>query len=70
MLISVIAYNLKKLLKQQPKQLPSVAVALYSGQPRRGHHLFSTGLLDFEHLRVRLFSCVYTRPEFCNSHER
>jgi transposase len=28
MLLSAIAYNLKKLLKQQPKQLPSVAVAL------------------------------------------
>jgi transposase len=56
MLLSAIAYNLKKLLRQQPKQIPSVAVALYSGQPRRGHQLFSTWLLDFEHLRVRFIA--------------
>jgi transposase len=56
MLISAIAYNLKKLLKQQPKQMPNVAVARYSGQPRRGHHLFSTGLPDSEHLQVRFLA--------------
>jgi hypothetical protein len=56
MLLSAIAYNLKKLLKQQPKQLPSVAVALCSGQPRRGYHLLSTWLPDFEHLQVRFLA--------------
>jgi hypothetical protein len=56
MLLSTIACNLKQFLKQQPKQQPSVAVARYSGQPRRGHHLFNTRLPDFEHLRVRFLA--------------
>lgn len=56
MLLSAIAYNLKKLLKQQPNQLPHVAVARYSGQPRHGQQLFSTWLPDFEHLRVRFLA--------------
>jgi hypothetical protein len=46
MLLSAIAYNLKKLLKYQPKQVASMAIALCPGQPGLYHHLFSTWLTD------------------------
>jgi hypothetical protein len=52
MLLSAIAYNLKKLLKHQPKQVASVAIARYPEQLACAYHLVSTWLFDVELLHV------------------
>jgi len=57
MLLSAIAYNLKKLLKHQPKQTIRVAVALYP--PPRGRRCTphsSTRLTSFKLWRVQLLA--------------
>jgi transposase len=56
MLISAIAYNLKKLLRHQPKQTTRVALALYP--PSQGHctPLVSTRLTRFKLRPVRLLA--------------
>jgi hypothetical protein len=56
MLLSAIAYNLKKLLKHQPKQTTRVALALYP--PSQGHCTprVSTRLASFKLRRVRLLA--------------
>jgi len=46
MLLSAIAYNLKKLLKHQPKQVASRAIALSPMQKRSYNRLFSAWLTD------------------------
>lgn len=46
MLLSAIAYNLKKLLKHQSKQVASVVLALYPAQPGAYNRLFSARLTD------------------------
>ena len=56
MLLSAIAYNLKKLLKHQPKQAASVAIALYPAQLGRCSHLFSTWLTGTKLLRASLLT--------------
>jgi hypothetical protein len=56
MLLSAIAYNLKKLLKHQPKQVASMAIALCPAQPGSYSQLFSTRLSDFKHLQVRFLA--------------
>ena len=56
MLLSAIAYNLKKLLKHQPKQVAGVAIALCPRQSGRCHQLFSTRLSDFKHIQVKLLA--------------
>ena len=52
MLLSAIAYNLKKLLKHQPKQTASVAIALWPAQPGACRRLFSAWLTNSNHLQV------------------
>ena len=56
MLLSAIAYNLKKLLKHQPKQTTRAALALYP--PPQGHcpPRVSTRLTSFQLRRVRLLA--------------
>ncbi|WP_223652558.1 transposase [Hymenobacter psoromatis] len=49
MLLSAIAYNLKKLLKHQPKQTASVAIALY---PKPCSRLFNTWLPSVKYFLV------------------
>ena len=45
MLLSAIAYNLKKLLKHQPKRVVSLALALQPELAQQRKSLFSTWLL-------------------------
>jgi transposase len=52
MLLSAIAYNLKKLLKYQSKQLASVAMALYPAQQRSYSLLFIAWLTNPNPLQV------------------
>jgi hypothetical protein len=40
MLLSAVAYNLKKLLKYRPKRVVSVALACQADQPQRAQGLF------------------------------
>jgi transposase len=56
MLLSAIAYNLKKLLKHQPKQTTCVALALYPPPQGRCTLRFSTWLTSFKLRRVRLLA--------------
>ncbi|QKG53983.1 transposase [Hymenobacter sp. BRD67] len=61
MLLSAIAYNLKKLLKHQPKQPASVALALYPAQQGPYSSLFSAWLTDSNSLQVSsLTECLPT----------
>jgi transposase len=50
MLLSAIAYNLKKLLKHQPKQTARVAIALYPPQVGLYRHLYSKYLAGAKRL--------------------
>ena len=52
MLLSAIAYNLRMLLKHQPKQTASMAIALYPPQPVPYNPLFSTWLTSYKPRRV------------------
>jgi hypothetical protein len=52
MLLSAIAYNLKKLLKYQSKQLASVAIALYPAQQGAYSSLFSAWLTNSNPFQV------------------
>jgi transposase len=52
MLLSAIAYNLKKLLKYQSKQTASVAMALYPAQQGSYSSLFSAWLTNSKPLQV------------------
>jgi transposase len=52
MLLSAIAYNLKKLLKHQSKQLASVAIALYPAQQGSYSSLFSAWLTNSKSLQI------------------
>lgn len=52
MLLSTIAYNLKKLLKHQPKQVARVAIVLYPAQQGYYSSLFSAWLTKSKSLRV------------------
>jgi transposase len=52
MLLSAIAYNLKKLLKHQSKQLASVAIALYPAQQGSYSSLFNAWLTNSKSLQV------------------
>jgi hypothetical protein len=52
MLLSAIAYNLKKLLKYQSKQAASVAIALYPVQQGSYSSLFSAWLTNSKPLQV------------------
>lgn len=52
MLLSAIAYNLKKLLKHQPRQTARVAIALYPPLQGQCNSLFSTWLTGFKLLEV------------------
>jgi hypothetical protein len=54
MLLSAIAYNLKKLLKYQSKQTASVAIALYPAQQGSYSSLFSAWLTNSTSLQVNL----------------
>ncbi|GAB3634429.1 hypothetical protein GCM10027422_00190 [Hymenobacter arcticus] len=56
MLLSAIAYNLKKLLKHQPKQTARVAIALYPPPQGRCKHHFSTRSTNPELRRDRLLA--------------
>ena len=56
MLLSAIAYNLKKLLRHQPKQTASVAIALCPPPQGRCNHPFSPRLTNPKLLRVRLLA--------------
>ena len=53
MLLSVIAYNLKKLLKHQPKRTSRVAIALYPAQVGWYSQLFNDYLAGAKRLRVK-----------------
>jgi hypothetical protein len=62
MLLSAIAYNLKKLLKHQPKQVARVAIALYPAQPGSYSSLFSAWLTNSKSLQVNsLTECLPIR---------
>jgi transposase len=52
MLLSAIAYNLKKLLKHQPKQVARVAIGLYPAQQGSYSSLFSAWLTNSTSLQV------------------
>jgi hypothetical protein len=52
MLLSAIAFNLKKLLKHQSKQLASVAIALYPAQQGSYSSLFNAWLTNSKSLQV------------------
>jgi hypothetical protein len=52
MLLSAIAYNLKKLLKHQPKQVARVAIALYPTQQWSYSSLFRAWLTNSKSLQV------------------
>jgi transposase len=56
MLLSAIAYNLKKLLKQQPTQTARVAIALYPTQVGLYSQLFSKYLAGAKRLRVKFLA--------------
>lgn len=56
MLLSAIAYNLKKLLKHQPKQTVSIAIALCPPSQGLGKHAFSTQLTSPKLRRVHLLA--------------
>jgi hypothetical protein len=56
MLLSAIAYNLKKLLKHQPKQTARVAIALYPPPQGRCTPQFSTRLTSPKLQRGRLLA--------------
>jgi hypothetical protein len=58
MLLSAIAYNLKKLLKHQPTQTARVAIALYPTRVGLYSQLFSKHLAGAKRLRVKFL----TRP--------
>jgi hypothetical protein len=56
MLLSAIAYNLKKLLKHQPTQTARVAIALHSTQVELYGQLFSKYLAGAKRLLVKLLA--------------
>nr|GFD03662.1 hypothetical protein [Tanacetum cinerariifolium] len=56
MLLSAVAYNLKKLLKHQPKQTARVAIALYPPPQGRCTPQFSARLTSFKLRRGRLLA--------------
>jgi hypothetical protein len=56
MLLSAIAYNLKKLLKHRSKQMASVALVLYPAQPGSYNQLFSAYFIEPNLLLVRLLA--------------
>jgi len=56
LLLSAIAYNLKKLLKHQPKPTASVAIALCSAQPGLYSRLFSAWLTNSEPLGLNFLA--------------
>jgi transposase len=56
MLLSAIAYNLKKLLKHQPKQTVTVAIALYPTQSGLYSKPFSKYLAGAKRLRVKFLA--------------
>jgi hypothetical protein len=56
MLLSAIAYNLKKLLKYQSKQLASVAIALCPAQQGSYSPLFSAWFTNLNPIKISLLS--------------
>ena len=52
MLLSAIAYNLKKLLKHQPKRVVSMAIALCPAQSGPCRRLFNAWLTNYKPLRI------------------
>jgi hypothetical protein len=70
MLLSAIAYNLKKLLKHQPKRTVNLALALQPASLRLVKRFFAPCLSE----NYVSFECSLnggaTDAEFCNSHAR
>ncbi|MGI4736591.1 MAG: transposase [Janthinobacterium lividum] len=69
MLLSAVAYNLKKLLKHQPKQVVSVSLALQPDLTRAANRLLNDWLLaSYPHSGSSL-NYPTAQAAFCNSHE-
>ncbi|WP_324680460.1 IS1182 family transposase [Hymenobacter sp. GOD-10R] len=69
MLLSAVAYNLKKLLKHQPKQVMSRVLALHPDRERQLSDLSGRWSIATSSFLNYLLEQATSSLEFCNSHE-